>query len=152
MTRSVLYGPEFREGWGPGPWQDEPDQIIWRVGPYKCEIHRSAILGHLCGYIAIGRWHPAFKRRDVARDFEMHGGCTYAQREGNRWKIGFDCAHIGDLVPNIHFMQQPGQLLGDIHAGFRGLFNDADVYRDIVYVEQEIWQLWNQFELMRYGK
>lgn len=145
----ILYGAEFREGWGPGPWQLEPDQVTWTEGPYRCEIHRQSILGHLCGYVSMARSHPAYKQRAEARDFDMHGGCTYSRREGNRWKIGFDCAHYLDLVPQIHFMRQPGGLFADIPGNAE--LNRDEIYRDIAFVEAEIHALVEQLEGMKKG-
>lgn len=112
-----------------------------------CMVVRQRHLGTLCGYVRVphsnlrdrlvkfersrvGRaWNrPHAVRRPCAYDhrslrhLNAHGGLTFAgrmtgvKREG--WWLGFDCAHHGDLMP---------ELKGRI--GF-----DHGVYRDFAYV------------------
>lgn len=47
---------------------------------------------------------------------------TYAAQHGDAWRVGFDCAHLGDHVPGLS-MPPWGAL---------------DVYRDEAYVRREI--------------
>jgi hypothetical protein len=55
-----LYGDEFREMWGNGPWNDEPDEILWidDDSGYKCVMRRNEF-GAWCGYVAVPSSHPA---------------------------------------------------------------------------------------------
>jgi hypothetical protein len=151
-----LYGPEFREGWGEGPWQDEPDQITWTdpESGYPCAIGRQAILGSLFGYVGIPATHPYHDAPEEARnELDAHGGINWShghlpweEEDGPYWWFGFDCAHVGrDLVPQLDFLHQPGQLLAEFanSAGHQG-----EVYRDVAFVEQEISSLITQ--LMAY--
>ena len=106
-----------RTGWPPGPWDDEDDRYEWRdeTTGLPCLAKRNH-LGVLCGYVAVApghRWHG------VAYDavpVDVHGGLTYADgcdveagichtpapgEPGDVWWLGFDCAHIFDLVPSM---------------------------------------------------
>jgi hypothetical protein len=60
-------------------------------------------MGHLCGYVAVGKDHPCFGLGyDDERvcDLSAHGGLTYArEREGGDWWFGFDAAHASDATP-----------------------------------------------------
>lgn len=157
-VETKLYGPEFRDGWGAGPWQDEPDQINWTdpESGYRCQIRRNPYLGQLCGYVAIPPTHPAHPDQGAGKDaedaLECHGGITWADFEriyddpneplvSNWWQFGFDCGHLWDLVPNIHFMRKPGQILWNAV-----MIERQEVYRDVAYVEGEIASLITQLK------
>lgn len=67
-------------------------------------IRRHPRLGHLCGYVVIPKSHPWHGKDydEIDDKVQVHGGITYGQFEkdyGNEYRIGFDCAHLGDLVP-----------------------------------------------------
>lgn len=49
--------------WGPGPWQDEPDEKYWTdaVTRLDCCILRAQVTGSLCGYVGVDQSHPAFE-------------------------------------------------------------------------------------------
>lgn len=96
-------------------------------------------LGHLCGYVRLPKGHPLYARMRAKRYalsylhrryqgtrrgytvpaiawLEVHGGVTFAGAHGhyrlNRgvW-VGFDCAHLDDLVPGLppfDFLQKGG--------------------------------------------
>ena len=90
----------------------------------KTKIIKHPSMGHLCGYVRIPRGHPLYRiitskvwthkwpsnkyvaqRRGynhyLIEQLEVHGGITFAGKLRNTrgiW-IGFDCAHLGDLVP-----------------------------------------------------
>lgn len=55
---------------------------------------------HHCGYVAVPSGHPVFGKdySDLECDIEVHGGLTYASKEGDFWVLGFDCAHSGDAT------------------------------------------------------
>jgi len=48
--------------WGPGPWQDEPDEARWvdAATGLRCAIVRSEVTGALAGFVEID--HPALCR------------------------------------------------------------------------------------------
>ena len=54
--------PLPKSEWGDGPWQFEPDELIWtdeRTG-LECRIIRTMHTGCLCGYVGIPPTHPYF--------------------------------------------------------------------------------------------
>lgn len=58
-------------------------------------------MGHLCGYCAFsiaeipGSWIGSYDAPGM-HFLAIHGGLTYAEREGDFTIYGFDCAHSGD--------------------------------------------------------
>jgi hypothetical protein len=109
------------------PWESEPDSSCW-VDPEtrsQCMARRGPS-GHWCGYVGLPRDHPAFGVDDGDVDVDVHGGLTFSgtvdvDPEG-LWWLGFDCAHLGDLVPGL---DRIGAVVGD------------SVYRDLDYVRGE---------------
>lgn len=48
--------------WGPGPWDDEPDQLLWkdqRTG-LQCQAMRNPHMGFFCGYVGVPPGHTLF--------------------------------------------------------------------------------------------
>ncbi|QQO92581.1 hypothetical protein CPT_Machias_204 [Staphylococcus phage Machias] len=80
---------------------------------YNAFIVRHDTLGHLSGYIEIGAGNY-----DEKLEYYAHGGITY--NEGGI--IGFDCAHSGDLMPEI--------FLNGLMAN-----ESNDTYKSLDYVE-----------------
>lgn len=101
----VEFGKVDRRGWPSGLWDEEPD-IVRYIDPASerpCQIRRGAS-GHLCGYIGVGPQHPWYKAEYEHIAAEAHGGLTFAgwwDDDHSLWWVGFDCAHLGDLVPAI---------------------------------------------------
>lgn len=117
---------EGKEEWGPGPWQEEPDQVQWvddKTG-LSCIARRSMRGGNWCGYVGVAEGHLAYGQNynDVYRVTEddryidVHGGLTYsafcegepgdgichlpgAGEPDKVWWLGFDCAHLYDKKP-----------------------------------------------------
>jgi hypothetical protein len=85
---------------GPGEWVDEPDRVEFGYKGVWCQIGRSQS-GALCGYIFISQDHPWAIENECEIPCDVHGGCTYSQTYGAIWKVGFDCAHSGDLIPLV---------------------------------------------------
>lgn len=136
--------------WGEGPWQDEHDKEQWQdpATGLPCLIVRGP-LGGLCGYVGVAEGHRYFgvNYNDVPVD--VHGGLTFSdkcqgQPEGHTichlpaegepdeaWWLGFDCGHVGDLLPNWHYI-----------PGFLNLSATGDgIYRDLEYVRAEVTRL-----------
>lgn len=128
-----------RAGWGPGPWDNEPDRLEWRSLGYPCLIVRGS-LGNLCGYVAVPPGHPWHGREpsDLG-GVDVHGGITFTGpcQEGGHichvaqpgepddvWWIGFDCAHYQDYMPASRGLGIP-------------MF-DHDIYRDLDYVKEMV--------------
>jgi hypothetical protein len=137
--------------WGPGPWQDEPDKVVW-IDPstdLDCMIVRGPS-GALCGYVAVTGEHPWYGKDynslygDDDRYVEVHGGLTFANechgtichvpaegRSDDVWWFGFDCAHGGDICPAFE----------SIYPHF-----DRATYKDIGYVKRECEMLAHQLK------
>ncbi|MDX6480317.1 MAG: hypothetical protein QOG85_827 [Gaiellaceae bacterium] len=130
-----------RTGWDSGPWDGEPDKLVWKTEAGLPGMIARNRLGALCGYVAVTREHPLYgaDRPDV----EVHGGLTYANAcSGNIchvpepgepddvWWFGFDCNHGGDYAPSTAAW---GKRIG---AALRRL--DRETYRDIGYVRAEV--------------
>lgn len=108
------------------PYPDEPDTEDIDGGDlYPRHIRRGPGL-HLCGYVSLPPGHPWHGRDYMEFGVKVHGGLTYSALADDSvvcpaapqgwWVIGFDCAHVGDLVP---------------------LWWPHGVYRDIAYVREE---------------
>lgn len=128
-----------REGCGPGPWDDEPDRIEFRVEGLPCLMVRNP-MGAWCGYVAVPPGHPEHGVHYDDSRFEglVHGGLTFSgfstdyitftPEHGEYtevWWFGFDCSHYTDLSPTMGFIL-PGV-----------------IYRDVAYVQGEIQRLAN---------
>jgi hypothetical protein len=130
----------------PGPWDSEPDKAQWidQGTGLDCLIVRNR-LGTLCGYVGIPAGHPWHGWDYDEVPAHVHGGLTYADRcqedqehgichvpEPGRpddvWWLGFDCGHLGDLVPGMESVRRA--------AGLTRMSRD-EVYRDVAYVRSE---------------
>lgn len=114
-----------KSAWGDGPWLAEPDKRQWQDGAtgLPCLAVRSDATGAWCGYVGVGKDHPMYQA--AARDLDwldVHGGLNFSgacmhtpEEEGvchvpaagesdDVWWLGFDCAHLNDLMPAIEAM------------------------------------------------
>ena len=74
---------------------------------YACAIKRvrPETSGHLCGYIHIPSGHKlhGMDYDDIEKlyDYELpaHGGLTFSGYIDYEYWIGFDCSHLGDVIP-----------------------------------------------------
>lgn len=113
-----------------GPWQDEPDKVVW-VDPttgLDAMIVRNWH-GVWCGYVGVPEGHRLFEKdyndlfdweTEIGDEVDVHGGLTFASRcqpgatEGSRavchtarpgspevWWFGFDCGHYNDVSPGM---------------------------------------------------
>lgn len=154
--------------WGDGPWQDEPDKIVWidaRTG-LDCMIHRHDRLGHLCGYVGVPPGHPdhGVECADLV-ELDVHYGVNFTalcnpaateewglchvpldpSRPHDVWWIGFDCAHAFDLTPKLQ--ADLGRLAQqrDVDLGLADLMKLdppwRPTYRGVAYVRAEVRKL-----------
>jgi hypothetical protein len=121
-------------------WLHEPNELLFKIGKFRCIILRQAVLHHLCGYIGIPKDHPFFKKGSID-DLQVHGGITWRgpenpidEKSGAVHWIGFDCAHMGDLIP--------GQLA--LYEKYKIPINWHGTYRNIEYVKEELRNLAEQ--------
>lgn len=112
-------------------WKDEPDSKDFNAHGFRCALRRGPkSLGHWCGYVGIPETHRVFGLDYDNVPVEVHGGLTYAgdrcpgEKPDGLWWVGFDCAHLGDLVPGVLERDAIGVYPGD-------------EYRDIDFVERE---------------
>lgn len=138
-----------KSGWGEGPWNEEPDKIVWtdEATGLPCMIRRHPDQGNLCGYVAVAEGHPAFNRdREDIPVSGGHRGLTYSAfcEQGEPelglchipepgapvrvWWLGFDCGHAFDLSPGTVATLRK---VGVDHSIYRG-----ETYRDVPYVRE----------------
>jgi hypothetical protein len=141
---------ELRADWKSGPWQHEPDRVLWRTeqAPDLVMLISRGPLGSFNGYVGVPKGHPAFGASYESPDqrlehMEVHGGVTYTNHGSpfitstfglvdDLWWIGFDCGHAGDFTPSIHARARVGN----------------EQYRDLAYVRFEVELLAAQLQIM----
>lgn len=123
-------------------WEKEPDHKDFKYKGFDCEINRTEQIGILCGYVIINQNNKLFGKdydSDLCMNLDVHGGITYTDSEDDgRWRIGFDCGHVGDYVPGIYppytkMFVDPDDLGGK-----------AGEYRNIQFVTDEIKKMVDQ--------
>jgi len=97
----------------------------------RCEI-RANHSGALCGYVTVPRGHPFYGKGYDGLDIEVHGGLTYASKNGKGWEFGFDCSHCDDAG-------HP-----EYEHGHDSYLTPGAEYRDIEYVKGEVASLARQ--------
>lgn len=111
--------------------EEEGECLNFDFKGYKCEIQRHPTMKHLCGYVLVDSDHWLYGKdyEDIESKYSIysHGGLTYSRNSEEMWKIGFDCAHLYDLVPANYNME----VLTGINT-----IHPKDVYRDMKYVRQ----------------
>lgn len=82
-TQTQTYTTINKTLWGPGPWQSEPDKIVWRdeATGLTSMIRRAGSLGHLCGYVAVEPSHPLHGKQDSITQENPDGSTTYLYLE-----------------------------------------------------------------------
>lgn len=170
----------------PGPWDDEPDKAQWvdEATGLPCLIVRNR-LGALCGYVGVSAGHPFFEKGYDDVPVDVHGGLTFSGKcqpepigdvldrrdpeervchvvdpgeDDNVWWLGFDTAHMNDLVPGMNkkFEARPNETVGQIKARndlnkwideritmSSGPVDDIlrETYKTFGYVKEEVTQL-----------
>ena len=89
---------------------------------FHCSIVRNPRSGHLCGYVKLTTDNDFFGKEYDDIPLSCHGGLTYASEEGDKWVIGFDCAHYGDLHPFYSDTE---------------IYGNTGTYRDMEFVTRE---------------
>ncbi len=159
----VYYTIDKRD-WPDGPWQTEADKYEYRdnITGLPCLIKRN-VEGILCGYVGVGRGHPAYGRQWGDVEVEVHGGLTYSNhcQEGPEdiaichipapgepddvWWLGYDCGHSFDYRPNegaSRFAAATGSLskfleIADALCAELPQGVPDGEYRDVAYVRNE---------------
>lgn len=86
------------------------------IHKYPCIALQHPELETWCGYVIIPQTHPMVGKHYDDKGFariKVHGGLTFAggsvpltEERAQGWVVGFDCAHLGDYIPQV------GELLG----------------------------------------
>lgn len=114
---------------------NEPDHLEWiddETGLH-CEIKRNDKLGTLCGYVKVQLKQDA-NIDEIKQSLDVHGGITYDNNEPDGYIFGFDCAHLGDLIPVVEMKKI---MLG---------IDSYGTYRNIEYVKHECKELAKQLK------
>lgn len=107
----------------------EGDKKDFEYRGFQCHIRRvnPEYSGHLCGYVEIPANHPVYKieydqiEKYYNYNLPAHGGLTFSDFIDEKYWVGFDCAHSGDVCP--------------AYAPFNWA---GDTYKTMGYVEQNI--------------
>ena len=109
-------------------WETEPYSHLFKHAGLLCFMKRHPELGHWCGYVA-----TPTELDNPESNMDVHGGATFYEfdKDLEEWVVGFDCAHLGDLIPKIQdtFSRREG---------------NGDVYRDKEYVIEQTKKLAEQ--------
>lgn len=144
-----------REGWGPGPWDGEPDRMEFRdeATGLPCLIVRNQF-GALCGYVGVAPGHPLYGAEwsTACEAVEVHGGITYAAECSGKichlpepgepdhvYWLGFDCAHAFDVCPGMEYLRK--QIPQFRLAG--------ETYKTVAFVRNECADLARQLAAMK---
>lgn len=156
MNEKTYVNPEMdRTGWGPGPWDGEPDKVSWTdeaTGMPCLATRGNPLQGNWCGYVAVNPGHPYHgKSYDEVPGVAVHGGLTYSApcfedeaieravchvpepgQPGDVWWFGWDCGHYMDVMPayRTHFPE-----MWDLYE------RTGAQYRPLTYVKAECTRL-----------
>lgn len=138
-----------------------PDDVLSQgehAGFQWMVIHNGR--GYRCGYVRLPMGHPwhGMNYDDISLVAEMHGGCTFAERDeecgkggdDDAWWIGFDCCHDGDLQdPSLPSTSHMLSLLDELVLGLGNLFSKGPggfdcAIRTQEYVESQCQSLCDQ--------
>lgn len=152
--------PIDKSSWGDGPWQSEPDSLLWKdpVTSRACAILRHAEAGHLCGYVKISDDDDLV----LGDEFEVHFGITFTgtldRLPPGLW-TGFDCGHFTDFMPGMAARMKGLPLMGSWAKFMKTLFGDdaaaakhhplfyETIYRDLAYVQEQVTSLAAQIHM-----
>lgn len=119
-------------------WEYEPDFLEYKdqnTG-YKCYIKRNKV-GALCGYVVAKKPELFINKETWEIGFEIHGNVTFNDFVENKqnqkeYLVGFDCAHMGDVVPTLYELQV--------------FYEPVESYKNIQYVIKECSKLAKQIK------
>lgn len=150
--------PEIdRTGWGPGPWDNEPDKASWTdeaTGLPCLAVRANPLHSIWCGYVAVNPDHPYHGKDYDDVDVTVHGGLTFADscrddepiesavchipepgQPADVWWFGWDCGHTWDIQP-AYLAHWPE--MADLHQ------RTGAEYRTLDYVRAECARLAHQ--------
>lgn len=119
-------------------WLSEEDEYYFAHRGLDCAIIRNKHTLTLNGYVSVPNDHllSEVHHFDIERNVSVHGGLTFSGRIedlGDKWTFGFDCSHLGDLIPIV------------LHVGGKiPAYALSGTYRNVDYVMGEVRRLANQ--------
>ena len=126
------------------PWEYEPDLYEWTHRGVECVARRNLTHGAWCGYVDIPRamWMKFNRNRfdtmieSIEQLITVHGGVTYNEYilDKNARRVGFDCAHGGDLMPKVSASLRGYSISTKYEDDPITIY---DVYRDLAFVIAE---------------
>jgi hypothetical protein len=119
------------------PWDREPWRQEFIYKGFHCMILKHLSLKHLCGYVAVPIKTYNMLSKEKMFFVHVHGGITCSEigndttfpksfDGSDMWWLGFDCAHIGDLVPSLY----------EIEHNYP--YHDNEKYKNSEYVRNEL--------------
>ncbi len=153
------YRTKDKTTWPKGPWDDEPDKVVWvdETTGLDCMIVRNH-QGSLCGYVGVGKDHEYYNVDYDTIDVDVHGGLTFSDscqtgspevvvrhipqpgRSDDIWWLGFDCAHYGDKSPYVLKLyldpDDESPYVLKLYSDY-GIPDPEAMYRDLDYVIKE---------------
>lgn len=119
-----------RDEWGPGPWDHEPDDLVWPHAPtgYLCAAKRHPMWGHWCGYVRVPPEHPlhgASYNDRVPEVFAQELAGVFAGRVGDRGVVDVFLAAAAEAAGD----EQKVGILFDVHGSitYAGELDDLPV-------------------------
>lgn len=117
-----FFRPYYKFYFGKGPWDKEPDLENFTHKGIECFIKRIIFPEHKkgdtidykdfklfggfwCGYVMI----PESTEMDVDA-LEVHYGITFDTILNKVRILGFDCAHMFDVIPSIEYIKKNSKL------------------------------------------
>ena len=155
-----------KEGWGVGPWNNEPDDYGWNYKGYPCAMWRN-LYGVWCGYTVIDQ-SLIKKYRDSDLEsarceydhipVSCHGSLTFGSTSDvidkiysentnsdpkEHFWIGFDCHHSGDLSPAMisfdKIREFGNEKLAALHKELQEMRREErNIYRDFAFAKAEV--------------
>ena len=151
--------------WGSGEWDNEPDEFEFIYKEVKCWGYRHSI-GIWLAYIDLPLPEGEVPDNEYSDEddfgdvefnniyesiiptIEVHGGITYSKYVDkypgpNVLRIGFDCCHIGDLIPSVYFVVKDQGF--NVNCKMCKLWGNP-VYRNIEFVKDECKKIVDQIK------
>lgn len=112
----ILPDVHNRSNWATGPWNNEPDLVLWDRHLTTYRVHyltERGPTGCWNGYISVPS-SLATVPTEVLKNLQVHGGVCFGPATKNLscyhlggyehldW-VGFDCAHSEDAAPGLSF-------------------------------------------------
>lgn len=161
ITPTEVYTTTTRDNWGSGPWDGEPDKVVWVDQATGLDaMARRGPMGAWCGYVGLPDSHPlhgvdydecpagcgkSYCEHSAVIVMEVHGGVTFA----GRCQVGADPAtglcHVSDRP--VWWLGFDCAHWGDLVPGaaLSGIsFGDSGIYADLPYVVSEVESLARQ--------